>query len=117
MTILLNNSPTLSIINGQYFLSIPQYGLYDYALPPVNSLRYRNFLRCNSFIMFRRHLLWALGTNTSNTSKMAKNSWSTSSNEFKEFYREYTKNVFNARINRDIVIKTKQKKKFRKLET
>ncbi|RGB25772.1 hypothetical protein C1646_722928 [Rhizophagus diaphanus] len=53
------------------------------------------FCGANSFIMFRIHLLWALKTNVSNTSKLAKYSWGTASKEFKEFYREYTKNVFN----------------------
>ncbi|PKY52581.1 hypothetical protein RhiirA4_547245 [Rhizophagus irregularis] len=70
---LLNSSPVLSIINGQYSLSIPQYALL-----------------CLGYIYYGH-----LNTNVSNTSKLAKNSWGAASKEFKEFYREYTKNVFN----------------------
>jgi len=71
----------------QYFLSVPQLGIYNFYLPSASE--YRNIIwRCNGFTMYRPVLERILNS-TSTTSKMASESWNFASEEFREFFRNY----------------------------
>ncbi|CAB4389824.1 unnamed protein product [Rhizophagus irregularis] len=82
---------------GQYFLSVPQACVYYHLLPPIDALEYRDFLRCNPFIMYRRCLQKASGLSTHECSKIAKISWSSANDQLKEFFRNYANDVLNNR--------------------
>ncbi|PKY45892.1 hypothetical protein RhiirA4_460591 [Rhizophagus irregularis] len=87
--------PTIDNKNGQYRLSVPQAGIYYYILPSVHSSAYKNFVRCNPFIMYRRCLQKASGLKTKECSRIAQESWEYASEQLKNFFKEYTNEVFS----------------------
>ncbi|RGB42373.1 hypothetical protein C1646_810030 [Rhizophagus diaphanus] len=87
--------PTIDNKNGQYRLSVPQAGIYYYPIPPVDSSAYKNFVRCNPFIMYRRLIQKATSMKTKECSRIAQESWEYASEQLKNFFKEYTNEVFS----------------------
>lgn len=100
---------------GQHVLSVPQAGIYYHPLPPVNSPEFRDFLRCNPFIMYRRCLQKASDLSTRECSKIAKISWSFANDQLKEFFKNYANDVLNNKEKVYRIVNNKRKPKKRSL--
>jgi hypothetical protein len=95
MTSNAHTGPTVGFEFGRHVLNVPQVGIYNYQLPPIDSSDFKNFLRCNAFMMYRRCVQKALpGSKSSLCSIIAKESWKLASKDLKEFFKKYTRDVF-----------------------
>ncbi|RIA90285.1 hypothetical protein C1645_823604 [Glomus cerebriforme] len=103
---------------GQHTLNVPQHSLYYYHLPPENAPEYQHYFKCNAFLMYRRTLQKALNTRTNVSSKMAKESWDYAPEQFKKFFKDYTKAVLSYRRKfYKILVKKDQKKQQNKFKS
>src|SRR3954463_9824435 len=88
------NEPLIYIDNYGQYLTVPQCGLYNYQLKPTTSQKYRRYVKCNPFIMYRLTLQEALRCETREGSFLAQQSWNLASEDFKDFFKKYACEVF-----------------------
>jgi len=79
-------------------MNVPHYGIFLHLLPPTDSIIFKNYLKINSFSLYRRCFQEALtNAGTVKISYMARDSWKEAQKEFKEFFANYAREVLRTR--------------------
>ncbi|GBC05547.1 hypothetical protein RclHR1_06290002 [Rhizophagus clarus] len=99
------DAPELFEIGGNNAMKV--FGIVI-TLPPPDSDTYKNYFKCNNFCIFRILCTEALreyDIDPKEISCMAADCWNRSSKDFKAFFTEYSKAIFNVRKSKVIRIK------------